>query len=285
MKCLSCGIDFEKSYDTCPNCGAPMNRATTINPVKEWMLTLFKDKLFLVLCILLSVSCGAQLINGAFPLLEGLITAFLWVVFAQAKKDIASSKHLRVVSGVVFANYVIMYVLAGIVALLGGLMALVCSMASDNSDLMNELLSSIGTIDGIPNEAMKAFISASGGIMFVLFLVIAIVLVVINLLSMRPMHQLAKSVYQSIDQGVWDLKKVGAAKGWLWVFGVFAGLSALGSLTDGNVIAALAEGALAAAQIIAALLIGRYAIPVLPIPATVDEQPETPVLPAENSEM
>ncbi len=262
MKCVSCGIDVENG-DACPNCGAPITPTVAANPVTQWMLTLFKDKLFLILCILLSVSCGFQLLHKEFPLIEGLIAVFLWVVFARARKDIASTKYLRAVSGTVFAQYVVLFVLSGLLALLGAVISIIFSMASHNTDLMNKILDTVGAIDEVP--LIKIVIATSGAQVFRLFALMAILLMVFNLLSMRPMHRLAKSVYQCLDQGIWELEKVDAAKGWLWVLSILSGISVLSSLIDGEILAALGMASITAARIVAALLIGRYAIPIIPI--------------------
>lgn len=265
MKCISCGNDFEGNYETCPNCKAPMNPPATVNPVAQWSIALFKDKLFLLLCVLMSVSCGLDLIDKTFPLFTGLIAAFLWVVFAQAHKNIANTKFLRAISGTVFAQHIFLFVLAGLIALIGVLITLILSLASGAPDLINEILAKIGTVDGIPTEAVKVFISTSGSLILMTFILVAGALALINLLFLRPAHQLAKSVYQCIDKGVWELQKAGVVTGWLWVIGIINGVDTLFSLPDGDILGALSSATLAGSLIITAILLGRYNIPILPI--------------------
>ena len=90
----------------------------------DQLLPALKDPLFLVVCILLSISCLLSLSAGSVPLIDILITVFLWLTYAQARKDIADAGHLRCVSGALYAQYVIVYVVAGLLLVVGVILML-----------------------------------------------------------------------------------------------------------------------------------------------------------------
>ncbi len=260
MKCIHCGYESELNFRYCPGCGqASPDMPAVRNPAADAILPALKDTLFLVLCILLTASCVASLLNGAVPLLNILLTIFLWLTYAQSRKDIAASKHLRQISGTVYASYVISYVLAGLLILLGILFAVAFGSFAAMPGVLDEVTAELGqSLPGPVAGLSGAIASFSGVIILVVFLLLGVGLAVVNAFSLRYLHAFAQSVYQSIERGTLALKRTNAAQSWLIVFAVLYGISVLSGLFDGDFLMILSNACLCAASILAATVIRKY---------------------------
>ena len=102
------------------------------------------------------------------PLIHILITVFLWLTYAQSRKDVADAEHLRCVSGAVYAQYVIVYVAAGLCLLAGVIFAVSFSFLTDHSEYIHTLLSGFSTLDSEELALIKNFASLSS----IVFLVV-----------------------------------------------------------------------------------------------------------------
>lgn len=284
MYCNNCGYQSQEDFRFCPKCGTeaqptpcqnsacqsnpcqaetipnePYQECENINPAAQTFLTLLQDKLFFVICILMTVSSGASVLMGDLPVVEILITVFLWLVYAQSDKGIADAGYLRCVSGAVYANYVITNVLAVILAVCGLILGAAFSSLAGNSEFMSYLQSIFAesaefSINGIP----QALSMLSGSIFAITFLIIAALIFVANFFTTRYLHRFAQSVYKSIQAGVFAPKHTSAARVVLIIFAVFAGLSALGGLTSFHLLTLLSSGASCCVHILAVLLINRH---------------------------
>ena len=85
MKCSYCGFESNRDYQYCPQCGAVMEKKDagftpppqtdfvyeTPTPQPEHkIVTALKDKLFLVVCILISACCGLSFLGGGLPIIR-----------------------------------------------------------------------------------------------------------------------------------------------------------------------------------------------------------------------
>lgn len=250
MKCPNCGFESELTYPVCPQC----QMETQPNPAAGKILTALKDSLFLVICILMSATCVLSMAADNLPLINILITVFLWLTYAKSKKDIADTKHLRCVSGAVYANYVVVYVAAGIVAVAGVLLALLSGFLLSDPSFLEMFVGELAELDQISN--MIALVPS--GLIMAIFLIVAAGMVVLNIFSQRYIHRFAKSVYQSIEAGNLNLQHANAAKIWLFIFGVLSAVGSLSSLADGNFLLTLSGVAESGAAIFAGILISRH---------------------------
>ena len=252
MKCHQCGFDSELDYPVCPQCQAQIQP----NPAAQSILGALKDSLFLVICILFSISVVMALANDSLSVPNILIAVFLWLTYAQGRKDIADAKHLRCVSGAVYANYVIAYVAAGLILVVGIICTVAFGLIAGDPSLMEGMLADVTDVDlGALTEVFAVVPSA---LILVVFVIVAAIIVVLNIFSLRYIHRFAQSVYKSIEAGALNLKHVNAARNWLFIFGGFSAISFLSALSDGLVTSALNTGADAAACILAGLLIRKY---------------------------
>ena len=83
MKCSNCGYESQEDFIYCTNCGTAVADApaVSLNPVADKVLAVLKDRLFLVICILMSVSCVAALMCESIPIINILLTIFLWLTY------------------------------------------------------------------------------------------------------------------------------------------------------------------------------------------------------------
>ena len=266
MKCEHCGYENEQAFSCCPDCGAlapaaaPEEIIVPINSAADRILRVLKDPLFFVLCILMSACCALQLISGGINVLTVLFTIFLWLTYAQAHKDIADAKHLRCISGTVYAQYVIVNVCAIILIVCGAIFGAAFGLLASDPGFTDALFSAFDTASVDTAMLAQGFGSLSGIVIFFIFAFIGAGMLVVNLFSTRYIHRFAKSVYQSVESGTLELNHGKTAYGWLWVFGIFSGISFLGTLGSGDLVAVLAGGSACAMPIIAALLIKKHSL-------------------------
>lgn len=253
MKCTNCGFENEQSYTVCPQCQTEVRP----NPAAQAILGALKDPLFLVICILLSVTAALSLVAGNLPVIEILFTVFLWLVYSKSSKGVADANYLRCVSGTVYANYVITYVAAILVAVMGLILTAALKMIVEDPFMLEELLSEFSDVDYAAISGLLTFVPSS--ILLVAFLIAAAAIIVMNIFSNRYIHRFAKSVYQSIQTGNLNLKHANVAMVWLFIFGGVNGLSCLSSLANGLLLA-LGSAANCGACIIAGLLINKYLV-------------------------
>ena len=116
MICNHCGYQANEDFAFCPNCGKSVNEgqqtagenndqqtegqvfqnvSVQADFATQKALSLFKDSLFLVICILQSVATGLSLIGKSFPIIGILFTVFLWLIYSQSSKNIVSAKYMR----------------------------------------------------------------------------------------------------------------------------------------------------------------------------------------------
>ncbi len=267
MRCLNCGYEHETDFVFCPHCGAPAgaemkSSAELVSPDGSKVLAALKDPSFLTICILLSVSCGATLLGGGggVPLIILLIMIFLWQVYGKSKNGMVDTHQLRNVSGAVYANYIVTYVGAVLVLVVGVIFGLVFGVISANTNIVGEILESVGEYAEPYRWLLEWLFSFSGWLFTAIFIGVAIVMIVLNLLMLRPIHRFAKAVYQAPAGVPIDPQTVTNAKLWLIVSGVLSLLEAVSSLLGGAFIVALGSGGAGLAAILASTLITKYFI-------------------------
>ncbi len=273
MKCNHCGYENDLAFTFCPSCGnlsqpqtyaAPSTAVAVSGSASARILPALKDNLFMVICILLSANCALGLMGGQLQILNILMTIFLWMTYSKSRKDIADASHLRKVSGTVFANYVIIYVLAGAVVLLGIGISAVIDMIASSPEILEEMLFEFGAMDPEMMEIldeldgiMGFFAAGYGSAIMIGCIIAAAIIAVVNAFSMRYIHKFTQSAYKSLQTGNLELKRLGATKGWLITFAVFSGLSAFSDLGI-DMLYAFAEGCMCALYIVAVIWIKKY---------------------------
>ncbi len=220
MYCENCGTPYAEEDSFCANCG------TSLKP--NFLLGPLNHPLFLTLCILITCGCGLTFIGGEISVINILLTIFFWLAYASAKKNVVSQSHLRSISGTLFASYVVNFVIFGIIALVGVLLAISLWLVGTGSWAASFL-----EIEGELQDVLAGgatgmtFISVIAIFVFIVFLGIAVVGSIINILGCRKIHKFAQSLYLNISVENPILYKPATVSGWMIVLGIFVGLSAL----------------------------------------------------------
>lgn len=267
MKCINCGNEIAENSAFCTFCGSPVSSAeqpeAPLNAVHQKMLDIFKDKLFLALCILVSASAGFSLISGNVPLLRILFTIFLWLIYAKAAKNMVDIKNMRNVSGTVFASYVVTWVLIGLLGLvcvIGFIAFVVLGNSPEITSIMSEILTEAEySIEGF--DEISSLMLGSGAIIImaigiIALFVIGIAVALINVFGMGSIHKFTKSLYSSAEIGDFRVEKLNTAKNWLLVFGILNCITAVSSISDFKDF--IANGCVGAVYILAYILVKKH---------------------------
>lgn len=248
MFCKNCGAPVDDGAKFCKNCGGKVAEevkaeepvteevkvepaAVTVtetvssNPVKTKLEEILSGSMFLTLAILISASALFSLAAKKINLITILFTVFAWMAYAAAKKNALQTSHMRNISGMFCAVKVLIWVGVGCLGFLG-ILTLIFGSAIGTS-----LINALNRVSGSSlNLVYAAYGSATiSVIIFVAILLVIAMLIVMNL-GFITMHKFFKSLYQSLDSGVYSLEKAKAASSWSLVFGIFSGIGALGSL-------------------------------------------------------
>lgn len=259
MKCTNCGFEYPEGTRFCPSCGTTV--VTEVMPVlnfaAEKVLSALKDRLFLVICILMSATCVFSLASDGLPVINILITVFLWLTYAKSLQNKADANHLRCVSGSVYASYVVVNVCTIILIVCGAIITLALAAFSGSADFISGFAEGLGEFSSEFAGLSEALIAVAGWIIGLALIVAAVVALIFNVLGMKKIHRFAKSVYQGIMTQNPVFENPDSVKNWLMFFGVCSAISALGSIST-NFVAFLSNGCAAAATIIASLLVKKY---------------------------
>ncbi|MBO7217223.1 MAG: zinc ribbon domain-containing protein [Clostridia bacterium] len=265
MKCAFCGFESETDFAFCPSCGKEvrlesLDVAKNSNPAASLLLSVINDKLFFVLCVLLTVGSGFALISGNVNVISILATVFAWIVYTSAKNsNIADAKNLRCLSGTVYANYIITNISAVIFFVCAVIILLLSAVVSSNSAQFISELSDL-LKDEFPSflgEYSEMLLSVFSIILGILFIVVAAVVLIFNIFGLRNIHKFVKSAYICAETGVMNFEKCKTASTWLTVYGVLGYISALSAL-EGSLLGFISSVSLATVQIIAGMLIKKY---------------------------
>lgn len=278
MKCLKCNYENIEGSRFCQNCGSNLelqaapapsievpptytpttfaepNFQTAYNPAAARLTAAAGDSLYLVICILLSVSALFSL-----SVVTVLIAIFSWLCFAAAKKGNIQSNHLRVISGAVYADYIVTKILGILLIVLGALLAIIFIAGGPTGFLMDFLFKIVPNMDNdLFYKLPSAFFSAFGVGMGIGLVIAGIAVIIITNLGLKKIHRFAKSVYKSVESGCENYEHTNAIGGWLIAYSVMNASSALTYITSKEPFACIAAGAIAAVGIIAFIIYKKY---------------------------
>ena len=255
MTCSKCGFEAATNDVFCPQCGERLiPEEAPISAFKAKLLPALRDPLFLLMCILMSVSCFFSITLSSLPVIDIIITIFLWLTYAQANKDIADASHLRCVSGALFAEYVLGFVKAGLLLVLGVILTIAFSAINY---IIPDPWGELSQIEGL--EGLVTFLSSLSGVIFLIICALgAIGLVVFNIFTMRYLHKFVQSLYRSVEQDADQFKYVKAAKVVLFVLGGLLAVKALIALISNDITDCIITAAGCSCYIVAGLLVHKH---------------------------
>ncbi len=264
MRCNHCGFEHEKDFDYCVNCGTKVEKqdyfpaeSVSLNPAADIVLPALKDKLFLVLCILMTVTCGLSLAASGMPLLNILITVFLWLTYADAQKGFANEKHLQFISGAVYAQYIIVNVVSVILIVCGALVGVMLSAMVDDSDFIIEFTKQLEQLGINPADASQLISYMTGWVISGMVIFVGIIMLVFNMLMMRKIHRFAKSIYMGIMYQNTNFESPKTVRNWFIFVAVCGGITAVSSISAGT-LAILSCACTIAITIMVVILIDKY---------------------------
>lgn len=211
-----------------------------LNAVTARFNSVFSDVLFMIVCILVSVSTLFSSIQVSTNVWGGtstsfspdvfgvLFTIFLWMTYASAKKGNINVKSLRSTSGTTFAMYIVMWVAVGILGLCG-LLLLVAGNALGGS-IMGSLVDELGSDAAILYELGLGSAGAAFTLIAIVILLMAGVFAVFNIFFVGGLHKFAKSIYTSAQNGFENIVNANSCSIWLLVMGI---INVLGSFSGG----------------------------------------------------
>ena len=262
MKCTFCGFEHEENLNFCPSCGRQLTAdALSLNPMADRFSNVLNDGLFLVICILMSVSAVVGLLfNGSLPIFEILFTIFLWLCFAQGKKGFIEHAHIRSISGTVFAYYIVNFVLSGILAVCGFVISAFVGLIQSSPQILEELMgeAELATLEEF--SILEGFSDVIGETVVILFIIIATVVILINIFGIRKIHKFVQSVYKSVEYNENRIVFAKAARSWLIVLGALGIVGALLNITDStsNALSIVAQSSSSLCGIFAGALINKH---------------------------
>ena len=260
MNCPKCKnlIPDESLY--CPVCSEPLTKPDGSNvnglpPVIAALHNLVSSKLFLAVAILFTVASAVGLALGeGIPVFEILIAIALWIMFASNKKGnvMGYATPLKMISGTVFANTIVLWVVGGILAVSGLIVALSGSAALDIMDVMVEF----GEFSMDELSLFEAYGSLVFTVFGIVFIVAAVIVFLINIFIYKGMHKFTKSVLTTFQTGINQIEKLKFTKVVILIIGILAALSSLGSLLNFAVF--VQEASTAAACIIIYVMLDSF---------------------------
>lgn len=242
MKCNKCGYEDFLDFDVCPQCGSGAG-----NSSGGGLAGVLSSPLYLVMCILMSVYVGVSFFSTfMIQLIPTLIMVFMWVAFTNAQ----NGKGLRALSGTIFAQYIINYVSAGFMVILGLILPAIWSLFKNVfGNIIEEAFAE--ALGESYYMYVDQILDASAAVIAVAFIIAAVLMVVFNVFAIGSIHSFTKAAYTGTSP------KMGGAAVWLFIIGGFNALSALGSLFSLNLWGFLSSLALAGVTIIAGILVGK----------------------------
>lgn len=269
MKCTFCGAEIAENSVFCAGCGQPVQTMAQPNGpslapknvAAEYVLSALRDPLFLVIAILVTTSCALTVLSGSgIPVIQLLAAIFLWLVYSQQKNQTFDGSHMRKVSGVVYAQYVLNYILAAALIICGGAFIPASVLLHESYDIIGEFVDSadLAILEEL-TETLGLSLSLILMIVGIVLLLVGVLVIVFNAVGYRRIHRFVKSVYQSVDYGCVGFMHCHAAQVWLVVFGVCSLISILTS--DVNLLSIGCTLAQGIAMVLGSVIVRRYFVP------------------------
>lgn len=231
-----------------------------LEPETKKPILAVKDPLFLVMCILISVS-----VAFAFNIFNLLLVIGMWIAFACVNNESTLLSGAKLCAGTMKANYIVLWVVIGL-GYLAGVLIILLTLAAPVAFTNTYFIDSLLEIDGV-GEAFESVILSGVAYEVVLFImllfcgiftiIMATALIFVNIFFNRNVCKFANSIRDNIANGT-PIIKAKTVSIWLIVFSVFQGLSLLGLLYDFESL--ISTGTIFATYIIAYIWIKKHFI-------------------------
>ncbi len=259
MVCEKCKKQYKKGQTVCADCGGALtknsgNQTKTKGSksevrrklVEDKFISAFSDNSFMIVCILTTISAVISSVSGFVDIIGILFAIFMWLTYSVAKKGVIYSKYMRFTSGMVYTIKIMfwfgfgVYVLIAIFSL--AVPSLTASTFHNTFNYYNSLFEFLAVDIGI--------------IMFLVYIIYAVVFALTNILFYNPAHKLAKSMYKSVDVGELNLEHFSKTKNCALFMAVVKILMAL--VSHGGIKSIASAVCLCAAYIIIHFWLNKY---------------------------
>lgn len=286
MVCKFCNTQVDENFEFCPNCGAkvhsdaqPENGSAQQNaapyqpnvaPVQQpgvWDLfkSVFSSNMFLIICILMSVSPVVSIISSAMiniqtligslisSILVILIVVSMWRLYFAASQNgglMPMASSFNTIKVVVTIQWIFIWISVALV----GIAALICLAGSSFiHDIINEISRDLDY------EAAAILRDVSGLIGGVFFLVLAItdaIIILINIFFIGNARKCTASFADTAGFARFAFNKLGVVQGWLMVSGICTAITAVSAATI-NIWSCISTACSAVAYIMMSVMLGN----------------------------
>ncbi|MBQ0083267.1 MAG: hypothetical protein KBS52_00665 [Clostridiales bacterium] len=288
MFCKKCGFEFNEGVEYCPQCGAQQTpeydaefgeKPDDLNIPFEAVPSTLSDKvtelvssgLFLAATILATVSAVLNSLSGGIDL-SILYAIFMWTAYASAKKGKVTYNNIRNISGMLFAEKIILIVSSALIGFAGIVVSLLGNIVDgfsfkedfvrefesaleqggvNSNEFLGELSEIFGKVD------MKTFLDVFVKAIGIIAIIVAVGMLLVAIFGIGSIHKCVKTTYEGMRDGNENIQKLTACRGWLMTFGIVGCLSVLSNIGTDNITGLIAGGASAAAYIIGFVLVGN----------------------------
>lgn len=260
MNCPYCKCKLDRPLSQCPSCKSKLNGSDLrLTPLENKLLSAFNHKLFLVTAILMTASSIFALLAKTLPIFNVLFSIFFWISYSNAKKGFVNRQNLRSISGTIYAEYLMLNITAVLMIFLGFVGSFVISVANPTTEEIVKIIGEKGIFNRLPLNLVSDFLVKYFAVaLLALFVILAILVIIPNLLWRSKIHNFAKSTYKSLGDNYYPVESIREARNSLFI------LSSI-SLTEHalyftSVFKLLSAVCLSGAGILAAILIDKYFI-------------------------
>lgn len=260
MKCPYCGERIEPQLDQCLHCKASLKNLDLVPNLKEdKLLYVFKDKLFLIICILMIAATVVGIIDKNFPIIPWLFAAALWRTFWAARKDYLNKKSLKFSCGTIRANYIVTNVLCIMVIVLGLFIAVLLAIAMHEEPIdLKDIFATSNLFSIFHSRFAVSFVTKFPGLFFAtLFIVTSLNALIPNLIFIPKIHAFAKSVCQNNEDESIPVEYTLEARNGLYIL---SAISLTGLIWHDTILGFVYDFLIAIAGLFAAILINKYYI-------------------------
>lgn len=258
MNCPYCKCKLKHPLSQCPSCKSVLKiddlRLTTL---ENNLLSAFKHKLFLVIAILMTASSIFAILAKGLPIFNILLSIFFWISYSNAKKGFVNRRNLRSISGTIYAEYLMINITAVLMILSGFITSFIISLANPTAEEIIRIIGEKEIFNRLPLNLISGFLINFFSVAFlVLFVILAILILIPNLLWRSKIHNFAKSTYKSLGDDYYPVESIREARNSLFILSSIFLTEHVLFFT--SIFKLLSAVCLSGAGILVAILINKY---------------------------
>ncbi len=263
MFCSNCGKQVEEGSRFCPLCGRQLSYEAVapvvqqpeaqqqpaepeqqvnagqphvvpppfFNPITRLHILMWNMLMggpYLTLCIINTVVTVLGYTSGNIDIISTIVVVMMWLLrdcASKRKPPMEMAKNLKGLKIIATINYVVLWVLVGLLVVAGCGVMFVTDWIADDMTFLNEIMT------GYEAVVLEAILS-SGFLLGIVLIIIAVLVALYNIFFMGNCCKCAESFIRSCETGFPVFEKIGTLIKWFRVLGLFNILSAALSFTN-----------------------------------------------------